>query len=163
MAGAEIGLSVDATKLLRDLGEAKRRGRDMRPAFDLIGEVMQTSIVANFEAGGRPDPWAPLKAKTLLARAGGARKAKTKKGTLTKKAQRTIAGHKILIVSATLRNSIHYISSRDNVIIGSAMKYAATHQYGRGPIPARPYLVVQRDDDRDICRILRDYLTEPLR
>jgi phage virion morphogenesis protein len=168
VAGAEISLSVECSKLLRDLGEARKRARDMMPAFQQIGEHMQDSILQNFAAGGRPDPWAPLKPRTLIGRAGGARKAYKKRGGLTAKAQRTIAGHKILIQSGALRGSIHYVASSDNVLIGSALVYAATHQYGRTrgrgtPIPARPFLVVQPEDDREISRILTAYLTSPLR
>ncbi len=168
MAGAEITLTVECRRLLHDLGEARKRARDMTPAFQQIGEIMQASILQNFEAGGRPDAWAPLKGRTLLARAGGARKAIKKRGGLTAKAQKTIYGHKILIQSSILRNSIHYVASSDNVLIGTAVVYAATHQYGRtsgrgAPIPARPFLVVQPEDDREISRIVSDYLTRPLR
>jgi phage gpG-like protein len=49
--------------------------------------------------------------------------------------------HALLQKSTTLRKSIRVIGiTNDTVTIGSDRKYAATHQLGRGGIPARPFL-----------------------
>jgi phage gpG-like protein len=151
----------------------------MQPAWEQVGEYMEGSIRQNFESGGRPQAWQPLKAATLLARAGGVGKAVLKKyqrtmvgqrgmAQLTKKAQRTIGGAKILIAAGNLLNSIHYVANQNGVEIGSPLVYAATHQYGRtsgrgAPIPKREFLAVQKDDAEAITKIIGDYLTEPMR
>jgi phage virion morphogenesis protein len=97
-----------------------------------MGEVLSEFVSQRFETQTDPSgrPWAPLAEKTLLARA-----------------RRGFRGTKILIVSAMLRNSFAPRIQPDarRVSIGPggpAAPYAATHQYGRGRIPARPMLPI---------------------
>jgi len=178
VAGAGINLTVRAGRLHQRLYNAIKRFRNPRRGFEQIGEYMMGSVLKNFEEGGRPDPWAPLKGRTLLARAGGARKAIKKRGGLRKAAAKAIYGHKILIDSGRLRGSIHYLAGQSSVQIGSNLVYAATHQYGRrftkargsrsgsstwSNIPARPFLVMQEEDRSAVRDILHRYLVEPLR
>lgn len=97
-----------------------------------MGEVLHEFVSQRFETQTDPQgrPWAPLAEKTLLARA-----------------RRGFRGTRILIVSAMLRNSFtpriqpdaHRVSIGPG---GPAAAYAATHQFGRGRIPARPMLPV---------------------
>jgi phage gpG-like protein len=97
-----------------------------------MGEVLVEEVSQRFETQtdlqGRP--WEPLSEKTLLARA-----------------RRGFRGTRILIVSAMLRNSfaprIQPEARRVSIGPGGpAAAYAATHQFGRGRIPARPMLPV---------------------
>jgi phage gpG-like protein len=46
--------------------------------------------------------------------------------------------------------------------VGTNVVYAATHQFGRGAIPARPFLMLQDEDRPAICDVLRDYMLRPL-
>lgn len=96
-----------------------------------LGEVLREEVSQCFETSTDPQgrPWAPLAEKTLLARV------------------RRGKGTKILIVSAMLRNSFAPRVQREERRVsigpsGPAAAYAATHQYGRGRIPARPMLPV---------------------
>ena len=85
-----------------------------------------TDLVAEgFRAGTAPDgtPWRPL------ARA---RARNRKRGDRGKPLMDT--GR--LRASVTTRPSL----TADGFVISADPIYAATHQYGRGPIPARPYL-----------------------
>lgn len=169
MAGAEINLSLDTRKLLGDLGEARKRARDLQPVFDQIGELVVASVFRNFDAEGRPKHWQGLAYSTLMRKVGGYKKShrRGKLGNFTTRARKVLAGNKILIASGALRNSIHYVATKDDVTIGSPLEYAATHQFGRtsgrgAPIPARPFLIVQEEDDRAIVKLLNDFITGPL-
>lgn len=97
-----------------------------------LGEVLHEEVSQRFETQTDPQgrPWAPLAEKTLLMRA------RARRG-----------GTKILIVSAMLRNSFAPRIQREERRVsigpsGPAAVYAATHQFGRGRIPARPMLPV---------------------
>jgi phage gpG-like protein len=172
---------------IRGLGEAKKRIEqidarlaDPTRAMDDIGNMLVTSILRNFEVGGRP-AWPDLQPATW------ARKTTTK----------------ILIESGRLRDSIGYDleSGGRRLIVGTIQQnvpYAAAHQFGlkgrieqsvpehlrrahtrrtaRGVvnvpehrvrahtrtinqnIPARPFVVIQDEDIREIEQIVRDFL-----
>jgi phage virion morphogenesis protein len=118
-AGSDVG----------DLTAAILEGLD--GALSPIGEVLHEEVSQRFETQTDPQgrPWTPLSEKTLIARA------------------RKTAGTKILIVTAMLKNSFAPRVQRDQRRVsihagGPAAAYAATHQFGRGNIPARPMLPV---------------------
>ncbi len=163
MAVMAVDIGIEMRQLLRGLGEAAKRGRDMQPAWSSVGALLLKSVRDNFDSSGRPTPWQPLSVKSLLNIGGGARRARTARG------RRAIAGHKILIgQSGLLINSINFVADRNGVVVGSNLIYAATHQYGRttgrgAPIPARPYLVLQQEDESAINKVIANYLTEPLK
>ena len=57
-----------------------------------------------------------------------------------------------------MRASIHAVPSGDRVLIGSDKIQAATHEFGRGSIPARPFLKPTDDQVRSFGQIAADYL-----
>lgn len=89
-------------------------------------------------------------------------------------------GNKILSNKGELRRSIGYVAFRDRVVVGSNLRYAATHQFGDSRpltikkvskngkpfmqniknrnIPPRPYLGVTDEDRMELLRMMRDYL-----
>lgn len=167
MAGVTIAWrSRDLDRALRSV---QHRVIDMTPAWQQVGEHLLGSIRDNFEAGGRPEPWQPLLETTLLRRAGGRRRAYTKRGDrLRAPAARKMARAKVLIDSARLMNSITYQAAPRHVDVGTNVIYGATHQFGRdsgrgAPIPARPFLVIQAEDEPVMSGILERYILEPLR
>lgn len=144
--------------VVRKFKGAARKAKDRRPLWDFIGATMVSSIIKNFDVGGRPK-WPEL-------HTGGVSKL-AKPGTS----------------ESRLRKSIDYVVVRgDEIIIGTMMglKHAAIHQFGseglpggvirpkvakylRFPlytgdwvtvsevkIPKRPYVVVQDEDVLDI-------------
>jgi phage virion morphogenesis protein len=129
---AGVRIKVDARRLRRALREA---GRDMGDAWAEIGQLILTSVIRNFDAGGRPQRWAPLKHRS----------------------------GKPLIDTGRLRNSITARSDSDSAEVGTNVIYAATHQFGRGAIPARPFLVLQDEDEDEIGRIIGRHITAPFR
>jgi phage virion morphogenesis protein len=63
------------------------------------------------------------------------------------------SGQSLLLGAGDLLDSICFETESDSVIWGSNMIYARTHQEGRGPIPARPFLGIG-DDNRDALEAL---------
>jgi phage gpG-like protein len=46
--------------------------------------------------------------------------------------------------------------------VGTNKVYAATHQFGRGAIPARPFLGLSEEDVRDAVETLADHMRRAL-
>ncbi len=66
----------------------------------------------------------------------------------------------LLISSGALQGSIEHELQSNQVDVGSNLKYAATHQFGRGGIPARPYLGVSRANAEDIDAMMEDWFED---
>ena len=65
------------------------------------------------------------------------------------------AGVSLLRSSGRLLQSIEVrLNGAETVEVGSALPYAATHQYGEGGIPARPFLGLGRADQRGLLDTL---------
>ena len=73
-----------------------------------------------------------------------------------------LAGLKILQDRGTLHDTLRYQASASGVEIGTDRIYGATHQFGRGNIPARPFLGLSAGDRQDILAIVRDHLARAL-
>lgn len=140
MAGASVHAEVEGLqttmRVLRGLALA---ARDLRPAMDEIGRTAVDHAQLRLEAGRAPDgtPW---KISLRAAREGG----------------------KTLIDSGHLRASLTHRASRTGVEIGTASIYAATHQFGRGAIPARPFVGLDDADREDIPDIVSRHLRQGL-
>lgn len=142
-SGVTIQIKVDDKELKSLFQGVVARMDNLTPALKIIGEIVRTSVVRNFEKSGRPKKWKKLTPYTLAR----------KKGT------------KILIeqgMAGGLMGSISYKAMTDRVRIGTNKKYAAIHQFGgfngRSKIPARPYLMVQDEDWPEINAELKDYI-----
>jgi phage virion morphogenesis protein len=147
MAGAALTINVEIND--REVLAAMRRlhaaGTDMAPVFSSIGERMLINTRARFGKQESPEgvAWAPL------SPAYRARKKKNK--------------DKILIAFGYLFGpGLRYQASASGVEFGTDRIQGATHQFGRGPIPARPFLGLSDDDRRDILDIVSDHLRRAL-
>lgn len=176
MANQNFNIEIDDSQLRLKLQQLDARMSNMTPFFQEVGEIIRTSVVKNFEEGGRyrspgdwqggSRKWRPLSVVTLfgsLGKRGG--KFFKKSGGLKKRGERRLAGKKILVASGALVGSINWQADRQGVEIGTNRVYAAIHQFGgkagRGrkvTIPARPYMVVQDEDLDQINNVLEDYL-----
>ena len=134
MAGVVI--RVDARIVSRRLKKAARNAERMQAAFRDVGEIALRSIRKNFDDGGRPKSWPKRK-----TRYSGRRRR-----------------NKLLIDTGQLVNSLTYQATNQHVDIGTNVEYAATHHFGRGGIPARPFLMLQDEDDRPIRDAILDHL-----
>lgn len=146
MAGSAITMRTNADKVGGELQVIARRCGTMLPAMQIIGETVTTSVVENFQAGGRPNGWQALAPATLAKKKGGS----------------------ILVgkgFAGGLMGSIHYQAGNDSVLVGTDKVYGAIHQFGglagRGgavEIPAREFLMVQDEDWPAIKEQLADYI-----
>ena len=172
MSGLTMQVGVDDVELKRRIRRALRKLHDLTPAFEQAGEHMVSSITQTFHEQGRPQRWQPLSAVTLFNRAGGTvGKVFTKKGGLKKGAERKILGAKILMNSGRLLRSIHrgMRAGQDYAVVSTNVIYARIQheggKAGRGhkvTIPARPYMQILPEDEREVRSIFRTYLDEAL-
>lgn len=150
-------------KAITELG---KRAQDQAPCWKIIGEVLQTAADDQFSAQGKP-PWKPLAESTIEGRRQGkvSKTISKKKGGFSSPLARAKAIQKasllrahILVDTGRLRRSIWIKSGKNYVEQGTNLIYAATHQFGRGKIPARPFLVINPDTMEEIIETIADYL-----
>jgi phage virion morphogenesis protein len=110
-----IEIKADSSRLSAALRELIHRCRDMRPAWEVVGNDLLRSVDANFDAEGRPsawDAWSPGYGKW---------RAKKKPG-------------KVLTLDGRLRRSVTHPSAisadRNGVTLGTNVVYAAIHHFG---------------------------------
>lgn len=173
----EFKITVDDREVKKLLGQLQKKVTDMTPVMQEIGEIVRTSVIKNFEAGGRyseegswrggSKTWRPLSVATLFAE----RKSKfvTKGGRYKKGVEERFKNRRILIGPGSggtrLMDSIKSKAAKDRVEIGTNVVYAAIHQFG-GPagrglkvrIPARPFMVIQDEDLSQIKRAILRHL-----
>jgi phage gpG-like protein len=107
----------------------------MRPAWTRIGAEAVRSIHTNFEVGGRP-PWTPLSPQTIAEK-----------------------GHsRPLIRSGRLMESTTYRLTGMGVELENPTPYGPLHQEGRGRVPARPWFVLQPEDELNFTAILDSHI-----
>jgi len=141
---AMLRIQLDAKGLERALKAAAANCGNMRQAWEEVGEIVERSVGKNFTAQGRPKAWKKTNEATLKRRRKGSKGAKT------------------LTDTRRLRNSItREVSDRD-VEVGTNIIYANTHQHGRGSIPARPFLLIQEEDEPKIESAIEMHIGRPL-
>lgn len=142
--------SRDALILANDLQSFAAYGiRSFRePLTKSVREVIIPSIRNNFAAEGRPS-WEPLAPTTVLSRGAS--------GPILNRTGR-------LLKVATQFNIWTY--TRDSATItgiDSRVKYAGYHQGGTRKMPARPFVVLQDEDEEQIERIFAEWVDDRLR
>lgn len=147
----------------QELQDEVRRvqGIPWRTMLEAFGAWMLASVAENFWAEGRPEKWQELKLATQIARwTRGNRERKRKrkwgKGVVW---ERFVGGMKILFDSGRLAGSVGFAATDSQVEIGTNLIYAATQNFGRGKIPARPYLLFQEDDVSKFEELIMRYLS----
>ena len=133
------------SQLTQKLKSQAERLRNLQPLWQLVGMYVQRqTIKERFDQEQAPDgtkwkPLSPVRVKQRLKR--------HKSGSM-----------KILQDVGELRRSIQYEAGPNYVRIGSNLKYARTHQFGRGNIPARPFLGVTPNERQHINNMFKAYL-----
>lgn len=124
MAGG-VGVVVDDSRMLVSFGRFRLSLQQNQELMGQIGASMLVSVRRTFREGGSPaGSWVPLAPSTI-------RRNPRKYG----------AGHKLLIDRGDLLNSIGWRAQPGSVVIGTALKYAAVHQFGsrdRGGVAIGP-------------------------
>lgn len=161
---------------------AKRVG-NMQPILQAIGEDIMERTKERFGSGTGPDGrrWQGNAISTVQALISGARSKKggvLKNGNLSKKAQTSLAGKRVLIDSGYLERQFSPMNKGGTLAVTnttlsviSSAKYSAIHQFGgkagkghKVTIPARPFLPIKSNgeiypqDKYLILDAINDYL-----
>jgi phage virion morphogenesis protein len=144
MAGGFVSVDVIGTKSIANaLNRLLRQSSDLSPALREIGEQVLESTQQRFTEMVSPagEAWDPLSPNTL---------AKKKRPD------------RILTETGTLADTLNYQLGANQVMIGSNLDYAATHQFGREAdgIPARPFLGLAPFERVEILEILQAHLID---
>lgn len=145
---AMIEIELQATAVQQALQSLARAAQNLRPALADMGESLINSTRRRFDSASGPDgaPWAANSPVTLLR----------KRGT------RPLTGE-----TGLLGTEIHYQASQSVLRVGSPKEYAAMQHFGGkksdfpqlwGDIPARPFLGLSQDDEREVAEIALDHL-----
>lgn len=159
-----IRVSFNDDELRAALAKAKGRLANMRPLFAAIGEALAENTKRRFASSTAPDgsPWEPNRPSTIENYLRKFRSSRTKAGKLSAAGARRAASKKPLIgETRTLSTTINYIPDARGVSVGPSSatnKYAPTQQFGRGYIPARPFLGVSAADRAAIIDAVEDYV-----
>lgn len=152
MAGAMIRLDIgQVAQAQQAIERYERLVAEPGVLLDTIGQHLVNTTEERFDRREAPDgtPWEPVSdeyAKRKLAN-----RATKRSGAVTDPAQ-------ILELTRDLRRGIRHQVAGTEVNVGSDREYAASHQFGRGGIPARPFLGISEEDEREIAIIFRKYL-----
>ncbi|MDO5625019.1 MAG: phage virion morphogenesis protein [Pseudomonadota bacterium] len=143
---------VDDEKAQRWFGELLRRGSDLRPVMDDIGEMLLVSTQERFRSGIAPDgqPWAALAD-------GSGRSPLFATGTL----HSLIAPHPIpdgIELVASAKQARWHQEGTDPYVIEPKQKQALAWPGGPGPrkrvnhpgLKARPFMGISAEDERSI-------------
>ena len=130
--------------LMNKVKQGRDKLSDLSPFWQSVGMYMIKQTMRNFENERSPEgiKWQSLSPARIKQR-----KKRSKKGHF-----------KILSDTGELRRSVAYQAFKNRVIFGSNLIYAATHQFGRGKIPARPFLGVTNENKEKALSMLRIYL-----
>ena len=142
----QINIQADGVSNVRQkLKTIADKLRDMRQLWGAVGMYIQRqTIKERFDKEQSPNgqKWKPLSKATINHR-----KKCNKSGNI-----------KILQDTGELRRSIAYEAGANYARVGTALKYAKTHQFGRGNIPARPFLGVNDEEKRHINSMISAYI-----
>lgn len=142
----QISVKVEGlSKVQQKLKVTADKLHSLKPFWQTVGMYVQRqTIKERFDKEKSPDgqKWKPLTESTNRRR-----KKRHKRENM-----------KILQDTGELRRSIAYEANDDSVRVGSKLKYARTHQFGRGKIPARPFLGVTESEKEHITSMFSQYL-----
>ena len=147
MAGASLDLQLqisNADEVKAAFLKLQGTLHDLTPVFQDIGEAMLNVTRERFNTQTAPDgtPWKPLSPAYALVK------------------KQNVA--QILTLYGRLRGTLTYQAGPKEVRIGTPLVYGATHQFGRGAIPARPFLGLSQSDEQELLDILNDHLSRAL-
>ncbi|NNG44982.1 phage virion morphogenesis protein [Pseudoalteromonas sp. NEC-BIFX-2020_002] len=149
MAGASIDISTEGATAVSDvLTQLVKNLDNLAPALGNVGEHLMLTHRDHFDEQRSPDgdPWQALSPDY----------AKSKKKNKDK----------ILRLNDILRDTFAYNVGDESLEFGTNMEYAAIHQFGGtsdmiprlAVIPARPFLGLSQDDEKEVIEILSDFL-----
>lgn len=151
MAGASLKVEWNAADLRRVnavFEQLLKASADLTPLFQDIGEYLLPAHQDRIALGVEPDgaPFEPLHPDYVNS----------------KRKRESRGADKILILDDFLHGDLAYQVVANGLALGTNVVYGATHQFGRGGIPARPFLGFSDADIDEIELIAGDFLAEIL-
>ena len=149
MAGARIDISTEGAAAVSDvLTQLVKNLDNLAPALGNVGEHLMLTHRDHFDEQRSPDgtPWQALSPDYAK------RKKKNK--------------DKMLRLNDILRDTFAYNVGEESLEFGTNMEYGAIHQFGGtsdmisrlAAIPARPFLGLSQDDEKEVIEILSDFI-----
>lgn len=137
-----LKISVDDKDFIKKVNELVAKVKQPEKMLrTIVLPLMYQDVMAHFKnEQGPTGPWQRLSAKTLKRRGDNARILQDT-GVLRGSFQRGVEG-----------------TTGNLAFIGSAVGYSPTHQFGRGNIPARPFLWLSDDAKQRIIDGLKNYI-----
>lgn len=131
---------------------------DLTPVMSAIGALLENSTRKRFETKRDPEgiSWAHLRATTQLSKTNADDRKAWYAGQKVLGQLKPRGG--ILVDRGTLLKSITHHATSQSVAIGTDRLYGKYHQTGTRTMPARPFLGVSKEDERDILRVLNDFI-----
>lgn len=157
----QFDVTLDAQAANRIFAELVKRGTDLRPLNQELGEYLTEATKQRFQTSTAPDgtQWESNAPATYLAYLEKFSGSYGKSGQLSKAGANRAAGKKPLIgETGRLSREIYYQADANSVEISSGLIYSAIHQFGGVQIPARPYLGLSAEDEVEITEIAGAYL-----
>jgi len=142
-----ITIEINSQSVMDALNQLLRRGQDMRPVMDAIGQRMEERVSARFETKTDPNgqAWSPWKPATL--------KSYPKDGNRT-----------LLDRTGDMLDGLNHHSDANSVTVGFDKPYAFFHEHGTKHMERRGMLLADPDsgtlgqeDERNIMDVLRGY------
>jgi phage virion morphogenesis protein len=148
----DISAELEDRELINALSRLRRKISNMRPAMAEIAETLRSSVEENFARESSRGPLVASKAKAgaWAALAPSTLKSRARKGKTGKKLQ----------VTGQLLASIQTKSSDVEALVGTNKKYARFLNDGTKKMPARPFMVIQQADLREIEQTINEYFSE---
>ena len=146
VVGGEVQFSVSDpgnVEMRRALDHYRTQVTDFSPVFEAFAAYHRRSIQRNFAAEGRPRRWAPLQPATIQDRL-----------------RQGYSSGPILQRSRRLMNSFLFTWRTMSYSVRNTVPWWTAHQYGYAPrnLPARPMLVLLRQDQAQFTRLARKHL-----
>ena len=185
MGGAGIEVKYQDDEAQKLLGGIIKRMTNKRDAMSIIGSIARSSVIRNFEKEGRPAGWKGLSATTkkrrgsahpILRRQGFA-------GGLMGSVNYQAFDDKVVVGTNKVYAAVHQFGAKKGsfgsfVVRVGAHTRTITQAFGRmieprtikvrahtknqklpwGDIPARPFLVVQDEDWKEMREALKDFV-----
>lgn len=159
-----ISITVDDHGVQAALHRLNLATADMTPAMANVGNIIETHVLLRFQDSTDPwgKPWQGLSQGAILSRLRRRKGSFKKDGKISAKGQGiAMGGFQPLLDTGRLRGSITTVVAPRGVAVGTNVKYAATHQFGRGGIPARPFLPL-RNGRADLPAPLQAEITDTI-
>ena len=167
-----IKVSINDAELRPALEALQDAMGNLDPALRQIGEYLVDSTRQRFQTESAPDgsPWAANSDVTLDNYTNRFKTSFTKTGKRSKAGRERRANKKVGTgESKQLQRQIFYNVRNGELEVGSPLIYAGTFHYGAnkgqygprtpwGDIPARPFLGISDEDEREVLAIVENYL-----